>query len=253
MEGFTRYFEEASRECNANGDSFDNFRHSRNLYGFCINGGTVDLQAINYSITINEELHNKFANQPKSLVGYNGHEETYVSIDDLDSKHILQLTFLFNNYNTHFNKIVEIGGGFGNMCRLCNNIITYNNWDIIDIPHMIRLQRFYLQHELKDISKINFIDATTAVEYNDIDLVIGTHSLSEFSWDIFCDYFQTTISKSKFFYFGYNKNCPSPELINLKLDYINNNGFNLEKKFDYTELPYGANVCYSLYKNSILN
>ena len=136
------------------------------------------------------------------------------------------------------------------MRRLCNNIISYETWDIVDIPHMLELQKYYLKNEIGDISKINFIDAhlNKKYEYNEIDLVIGTHSVSEFSWYIFINYFNNVISKSKYFYFGFNKNCPSPELINMKLRYILNNGFILEDKFEYTE-PLGANVSYCLYKN----
>ena len=48
---------------------------------------------------------------------------------------------------------------------------------------------------------------------------------------------------------GYNKNCPSPALINNKLMYILNNGFTVVKKFDYTEIPHGANVSYTLFIN----
>jgi hypothetical protein len=83
-------------------------------------------------------------------------------------------------------------------------------------------------------------------------LVIGTHSVSEFSWDIFINYFNNVILKSKHFYMGYNKNCPDPTLIKNKLIYILNNGFTILKKFDYTEIPYGANVSYTLFINNLI-
>jgi hypothetical protein len=219
------------------------------IYGFCINEGGTDMISLRFANNINNNLFDKFINQPKSLIGYKWNEHKYELIDHLDSKHILILTFLFNK-NIFYSKIVEIRGGFGNMRRLCNNIISYETWDIVDIPHMLELQKYYLKNEIGDISKINFIDAhlNKKYEYNEIDLVIGTHSVSEFSWYIFINYFNNVISKSKYFYFGFNKNCPSPELINMKLRYILNNGFILEDKFEYTE-PLGANVSYCLYKN----
>jgi len=247
--GFLKIFEDAENIYKNTGPKFEDFRFSTNIYGFCINGGYIDNQAMSYAKIINAELCQKFVDQPKSLVGYKGHEDEYTKHDDLDSKHILMLTYLFNDNNTEFNRIVEIGGGFGNMYRLCNNIVKYNNWDIVDLPHMLELQKFYLEHEIADISKINFIDAHQKVSYNNIDLVIGTHSVSEFSWEIFLDYFRNVISKSKFFYMGYNKNCPSPVLINNKLMYILNNGFTVVKNFDYTEIPHGANVSYTLFIN----
>ena len=70
---------------------------------------------------------------------------------------------------------------------------------------------------------------------------------------LFCKYFQNVIQYSQYLYIGYNKNCPPPQIINAKLDYIKNNGFILEKNFDYTESPHGANVSYSLYKNMYIS
>jgi hypothetical protein len=251
MEGFKSIFDEAEKEYAESSSKLESFRYVRNLYGFCINEGGRDEQALNYALNLNKELYERFISQPKGLVGYKNNEEKYLPIDDLDSKHILQLTFLFNNNKINYNRIVEIGGGFGNMARLINNIITYNSWDIIDIPHMLELQKYYLTTEITHVSKINFINGYSDIKYDKtpIDLVIGTHSISEFSWDIFCNYFQNVIKYSNYLYIGYNKNCPSPQLINAKLDYIKTNGFVLEKKFDYTEAPHGANVSYSLYKN----
>jgi hypothetical protein len=249
--GFLYIFEEAANIYKNTGPKFEDFRFSRDIYGFCINEGYIDNQAMSYAKMINAELYKKFLDQPKSLVGYKGHEHEYTQHDDLDSKHIMQLTFLFNNSNMEFNRIVEIGGGFGNMCRLCNNIIKYNNWDIIDLPHMLELQKFYLENEMENMSKIKFVDAHEKVSYNNsVDLVIGTHSVSEFSWEIFLDYFRNVISKSKYFFMGYNKNCPSPALINYKLTYLLNHGFTIVKNFDYTEIPHGANVSYTLYMNN---
>ena len=45
--------------------------------------------------------------QPKGLTGYKHNEEKYLRLDDLDCKHVLQLTFLFNNNNAKWNRIVE--------------------------------------------------------------------------------------------------------------------------------------------------
>jgi len=253
MEGYKYIFDDAENKYKITGSKFDDFRYARDIYGFCINEGDIDNQSLSYADTVNKNLCNLFLQQPKSLIGYKGHENEYVKIDDLDSKHIFFLTYLFDGTDLSFNRIVEIGGGFGNMCRLSNNIVKYDNWDIVDLPHMLELQKFYLENEIKDISKISFINAHESIFYkNTIDLVIGTHSVSEFSWDIFLNYFNCIISKSTYFYMGYNKYCPDPILISNKVDYILNNGFKIIKSFDYTEIPHGANVSYTLFKNSNL-
>ena len=48
---------------------------------------------------------------------------------------------------------------------------------------------------------------------------------------------------------GYQKFCPSPQLIQMKENHISSNGFIIEKKFEYVE-KLGANVCYTLFKNN---
>jgi hypothetical protein len=254
MDGYKSIFDEAQTNFNANENilHLKKFRYMRHLYGFCINEGGVDNQALDYAKEINSELCHKFIDQPKGLTGYKDNEEKYLKLDDLDCKHILQLTFLFNHYNSRCNQIVEIGGGFGNMNRLCKNIIDYTNWDIIDIPHISLLQKYYLENELNDISNVHFIDTNNTIDYKNvpIDLVIANHSLSELSWDYFYFYFNNVIKYSNHLYFGFNKFCPSKELIDKKIEYIETNGFILEKKFEYTEHPHGANVSYSLYKHA---
>jgi hypothetical protein len=252
MEGYKYIFDDAENKYSKVGPNLENFRFTRDIYGFCVNEGDVDEQSLNYARNINSNLCNIFLNQPKGLFGYKGNENKYIKIDDLDSKHIMQLTFLLDNNATNYSKIVEIGGGFGNMCRLSNNIISYDSWDIIDLPHMLEVQNYYLKNEIKDISKINFIDAHSNKNYTNaaIDLVIGTHSVSEFSWGIFINYFNNVISKSKYFYYGYNKNSPNPQIINMKLNYLLNNGFTCIKKFDYAEITHGANVSYTLLINN---
>jgi hypothetical protein len=250
MDGYTSIFSNAENEYGKITVELEGFRYKRHIYGFCINEDIIDQESLDYSKKINNELYEKFILQPKSLAGYKDNEEKYCQLDDVDCKHIMELIFLFNNNETNYNKIVEIGAGYGNMCRLCNNIINYNSWDIFDIPHMLEVQKYFLTDNNIDISKINFNTAYNIHTYENIpiDLVIATHSVSELSWDNFIIYFYNVIKYSKFFYYGYNTICPSRELIEMKLSHIQMNGFEIYKNLEYREKQ-GANVNYILYKN----
>ena len=253
MDGFKQFFVDAEAAYNTSEKKLENFRYRRNLYGFCINEGGIDQQSIDYAMEINKELCSTFMRQPKSLVGYKDNEEKYLPIDDLDSKHISQLTFLMNNNSIQYNQIVEIGGGFGNMARLSKNIVPYNQWDIIDIPHMSELQKYYLENEIKDISNFRFLSAYSNSNYSNlpIDLVIGTHSLREFALDDFLTYFNNVIKYTKYLYLGYQTYNPSVDLIQRKLDCLLSNGFVVEKTINYIEKQ-GANVTYTVFKNTCL-
>lgn len=254
-DGFKYIFDEAIQNYNKYGSRLESFRNTLNnpmLYNFMINGGEIDNYSLNIAKDINYELYSKFLNQKqKGYTGYLGCEEKYREIDDNDSKHILILTFLFNNRN--FKNIVEIGGGYGNCVRLINNIISYDSWKIIDLPHINEVQKFFLEKEINDISKIDFIDGTNNQNLyfsnKCIDLVIGTHSISELSWDNFINYMKNVVIYSNYLYLGYNKNCPSPLLINNKLRYILSCGFVKIDNIDYKE-SFGADVSYTLFLNT---
>jgi hypothetical protein len=256
-DGFRKIFNESILNYETHGHYLDNFHDKKNnpmLYSFCLNNGKIDELSLRYAKNVNEELCLKFTNQKKKgLTGYKGIESQYEEIDDLDSKHILMLTLLFDN-NIDFKNIVEIGGGCGNCIRLSQDIIYYDNWKIIDIPHMLDLQRYFLKNEIGDISKIEFIDGTKNnynFSKNEIDLVFATHSLSELDWTTFINYMENIVIHSKYLFLGYNKKCPSPELIINKLKYIQNSHFIKVNNFDYIEKT-GANVSYTLFKNTLL-
>ena len=194
LSGFDSIFVEGENNYKKHGHKFSNFRDKTNnpmLYNFCINGGTIDNESLNHARNINKELFEKFMNQKKKgLTGYKGIEDKYEEFDDLDSKHILILTILFNT-NIDFKNIVEIGGGYGNCIRLSENIIKYDKWQIVDLQYVLDLQTYFLKNEIGDISKIEFTDGPNnnyEFKKNDIDVVIAIHSLSELSWENFINY-----------------------------------------------------------------
>ena len=93
-------------------------------------------------------------------------------------------------------------------------------------------------------------ETVSALDYSEwnsnqksFDLVIGTHSLSEFSFDVFYSYFTNIIVKSKYLFYCYHNTRPSPELIQTKLHIIQTK-FKLVKSV----LSENGNVTNSLYE-----
>ncbi len=155
------------------------------------------------------------------------------------------------NYNFSNINIVEIGGGYGNCIRLINNIIYYKKYTIIDLPYMLELQKYFLKNEINNIENIEFINGLNNLyDYSkmNINLVIATHSLSELDYSKFIYYMNNVVNKSLYFYYGYNKNCPSKKLIDKKLEYILNNNYIIINSYEYTEKT-SAEVKYILFKN----
>ena len=120
---------------------------------------------------------------------------------------------------------------------------------------MSDLQKWYLSHEVKDLSKINFISAYdySSIIHEKFDLCIGTHSISELAWDDFEAYYNTIIINSKyFFYAGHVWNCGA-DLLSRKLNHILQD-FTVVKSWDEAFIDsYDNNELYNnLYENKRL-
>lgn len=89
-----------------------------------------------------------------------------------DLSHLVTGDFI--NLLPKYRSILEIGGGYGNMCSLVHDLGFKGQYSIFDFPEVHRIQKYYL--ERNDINA-NFI--TEVEDLNKVDLVIATWSLSE--------------------------------------------------------------------------
>lgn len=77
-----------------------------------------------------------------------------------------------------YKSIVEIGGGYGDMCSVVHDMGFEGKYTIYDFPEVQNIQRYYLE---KQGIEANF--ATDPSELEKADLVIATWSLSEIPID----------------------------------------------------------------------
>ena len=204
---------------------FESFRTQHSIYGFIDNGDfPPDDCAVKIAEQTNLELYQKYIthNKNKLILGYKNSSTNFVEYTNLDSRHIMMSVLLFTWLPEPVQNIVEIGGGFGNWLRL-NIIQEFNKWYIIDLPHVSELQNWYLKKENIPNNKYELITALEYEKWNsthdNYDLVIGSHSLSEFKFAIFEDYFNKVILKSKYLFFCYA--TIYSDSINEKLSLIN--------------------------------
>lgn len=222
LEGFTEVFNKCQSNFENTNADFSRFREDYDNWWFLLENTPIDIDALNISFNINPELLGKYISVEKSKFGYTENVK-WSHLDGLDCRHIM-MSMIISNYKNSFTNIVEIGGGFGNWYRLNRNLIKHDSWSIIDLPFVSELQRTYLQNETSELSKVNLISANDYVNKipDEIDLVIGAHSLSELSWENFLDYYENIISKSKYlFYATHTFNC-GEELLLKKLNLIEN-------------------------------
>ena len=229
MEGFSHIFDSACDEFKKASSSdlnllFSDFRRRREIFGFIENGDTPpNNELIQIAKLIDETLYNFYLHNLKDRkhIGYGNSANTYGDYNNLDSAHIMMSTLLFHTVKEKDLNIVEVGGGYGNWLFLNRNM-PFKKWTIIDLPHIGLLQRYYLTENNIDSSKYEILSAYdyTKHDLTDVDIVIGTHSLSEFSYDIFKSYFENIIKHSKYFLYCYQVYFPSSHLINIKNEMI---------------------------------
>lgn len=90
--------------------------------------------------------------------------------------HLFHLYQLIQKYGIDFstlNHITELGGGYGNMARLCYEMGFRGTYQIIDLPEFRLLQRYYLSN----LGINNVVWSNHALQPS--DLFIATWSLSE--------------------------------------------------------------------------
>jgi len=59
--------------------------------------------------------------------------------------HAYSISHLLNNCDIRdFDKVIELGGGYGSMCRLFRNMNYFRKYIIYDLPELCALQKFYL-------------------------------------------------------------------------------------------------------------
>jgi putative sugar O-methyltransferase len=104
-------------------------------------------------------------------------------------------------------KIVEIGGGFGSMCKTMSVLYDFDEYILIDLPDVISLCKKYLDH-FKDIKdKITYITTEnfmTVDTIKDVDIFIADSSMAECDEQTQNAYINKILLNSRFGYIVYN-------------------------------------------------
>ena len=106
--------------------------------------------------------------------------------------------------NKDIKNIVEIGGGYGGLCKTMNVIFDYDNYILLDLPEANKLSKKYTDKFSKLNGKVSQLSLDELDEIENIDLVISNYAFSECSHSAQMKYYDDVISNSKYFYMVYN-------------------------------------------------
>lgn len=132
---------------------------------------------------------------------YNGHQFSPPTL-----RYIKDSFFIKANLGDKLiNRILEVGAGYGGLCKTLDVILDFNEYYFVDLALAVKVQQKYLhQFECLNDKKLVFIPTTVDEKVEDIDLFISNYSLSECNFDIQMKYYDQYISQSKYVHIIYN-------------------------------------------------
>lgn len=100
--------------------------------------------------------------------------------------------------------IVEIGGGYGGLCKVLSSFVDYENYLIIDLPEVNGLSNKYLSHFPDLEGRTSQLSCFELDEVVGADLVVSNYAFSECSEEIQMHYFNDVIVHASRIYMVYN-------------------------------------------------
>ena len=109
---------------------------------------------------------------------------------------------IVTKFGTSFNSIVEIGGGYGGLCKVLSSFVKFEQYLLLDLEECNMLSRKYLSHfDLPTMSH----QAEEIVDVDDnFDLLISNYALSECNRETQMMYIERFVKKSDKFYLMHN-------------------------------------------------
>lgn len=109
---------------------------------------------------------------------------------------------IVNKFGTSFDTVVEIGGGYGGLCKVMSSFVKFDQYLLIDLEECNMLSKKYLSHF--DIPFMAY-QAEEIVDVEDnFDLLISNYALSECDRETQMMYIDKFLKKANHFYIMHN-------------------------------------------------
>ena len=148
-------------------------------------------------------------------------------------------------HNTDYKKVVEIGGGYGGLCKVFSSFVNFDRYYLVDFVEANLLSKTYLD-KFEIGKKIIHISTDEFKGVEAADLAISNYAFSECSGAYQKLYYEKIIKKSKAFYMVYN-NFTTNNLNSSTFIEMASTDFNIVYE---TELrpPHVCHICYGTKK-----
>ena len=131
--------------------------------------------------------------------------------------------------------IVEIGGGYGGLCKTISSIIDFENYIIFDLEEVNLLVEKYISKFPNISDKVKTFTLQELDEIDGIDLLISNYAFSEISLDIQDEYYEKVIKNSKYIYMIFNQISEKNMKFSDFIGRLTNDGFDVEYYCEHEE------------------
>jgi putative sugar O-methyltransferase len=116
-------------------------------------------------------------------------------------RYIKNTSDIVSKFGTNLKSIVEIGGGYGGLCKVMSSFIDFESYLLIDLEEVNLLSRKYLSNF--NLPTLSHRDEEIEVVEN-FDLLISNYAFSELDRETQIQHIDKYIKKSNRFYMMYN-------------------------------------------------
>ena len=143
------------------------------------------------------------------------------------------------------NHVTDFGGGYGNNCRVWNNLGYTGHFALVDLPEVIEIQKHYISNVLPDAS-VSYASLLSDVKIEQQkSLFFATYSLSETSLEI-REKAKTSIKEYDYIFIAHNDSFP----VYGKNKNVNNNDYFDKMKTDFSSQFEFFNFTDKIYKTN---
>ena len=121
-------------------------------------------------------------------------------------RYIKNTSDIISKFGSSFDSIVEIGGGYGGLCKVMSSFIKFDQYLLLDLEECNLLSRKYLSHF--DLPTMSYRSEEIDEIDENFDLLISNYAFSECHREVQLDYINRFIKKSNNFYIMHNNFHP---------------------------------------------
>ena len=117
-------------------------------------------------------------------------------------RYIKNTSDIITKLGNSFDSIVEIGGGYGGLCKVLSSFIKFEQYLLLDLEECNLLSRKYLSNF--DLPTMSYRSEEIDEIDENFDLLISNYAFSECHKDVQLDYIERFVKKSNNFYMMHN-------------------------------------------------